>query len=78
VGIDEKNGPFPRKFPVYLAVLRPNQPQNRSEEDESQKIKRKFTYRKTRRCFTEPIASPEGANTKFMPSFGPSADHFLA
>jgi len=64
-----KNGPFPRKFPVYLAVLRSNRPQNRSQEDKSQKIKRVFTYRKTRRSFTGPTASPEGANTEFSPSF---------
>ena len=70
-----KNGPFPRKFPVYLAVLRSNRPQNRSQEDKSQKIKRVFTYRKTRRSFTGPTA--EGANTEFSPSFSPSADHFL-
>ena len=64
-----KNGPFPRKFPVYLAVLRSNRPQNRSEEDENQKIKRTFTYRKRRRSFTGPTASPKGANTEFSPSF---------
>jgi len=59
--IDEKweNGPFPRKFPVYLAVLRSNRPQKRSQEDETQKIKRTFTYRKTRRSSTGPTASPE-------------------